>query len=155
RWPMPEEIYSPGLEGIIAGETAISTIAGGLQYRGYKIEELAEHATFEEVAYLILRGELPKRKELEDFQRRVAEASKVPPEIINLLGKIPREASMMDVMRSGASLLAHWDPDEADGSRAANLRKSERLLARLPMIMAARHRLRRGEKPVEPDPKLS
>src|SRR6185369_4631228 len=96
-----------------------------------------------------------KRKELEDFQGRLAEAGEVPPEIIDLLGKIPREASMMDVMRSGASLLAHWDPDEADSSREANLRKSERLLAWLPIIMAARHRLRRGEKPVSPDPKLS
>ena len=86
---MPDEIYSPGLEGIIAGETAISTIAGGLQYRGYKIEDLAANATFEEVAYLILVGELPKRKELDDFRRRLAEASKVPPEIIDMLGKIP------------------------------------------------------------------
>src|SRR5947208_10879945 len=104
---MSEEIYSPGLEGIIAGETAISTIAGGLQYRGYKIEELAASATFEEVAYLILVGELPKRKELDDFRHRLAEAGSVPEEIIDVLGKIPPEASMMDVMRSGASLLAH------------------------------------------------
>src|SRR6266480_3409498 len=107
---MPEEIYSPGLEGIIAGETAISTIAGGLQYRGYKIEDLAANATFEEVAYLILIGELPNRKELDAFRQRLAEASQVSAEIIEMLGKIPRDASMMDVMRSGASLLAHWDP---------------------------------------------
>src|SRR5947208_16171814 len=99
---MAEEIDIPGLEGIIAGETAISTIAGGLQYRGYKIEELAANATFEEVAYLILMGELPKRKELDEFRGRLTEASKVPAEIIGMLGKIPREASMMDIMRSGA-----------------------------------------------------
>ncbi len=152
---MPEEIYSPGLEGVIAGETAISTIAGGLQYRGYKIEDLAENGSFEEVAYLILVGELPKRKELDAFRERLAQASKVPLEIIDVLGKIPEQASMMDVMRSGASLLAHWDEDEADNSRAANLRKSERLLARLPIVMAARHRLRQGEPPIDPDPTLS
>ncbi len=56
---MPEEIYSPGLEGVIAGETAISTVTGGLSYRGYSIEDLARHGTFEEVAYLLLHGELP------------------------------------------------------------------------------------------------
>ena len=65
---MTEPIYSPGLEGVIAGETAISTIAGGLQYRGYSIEDLAEHATFEEVAYLLLHGELPKASELAAFR---------------------------------------------------------------------------------------
>src|SRR5437763_13995037 len=100
--PMSEEIYSPGLEGIIAGETAISTIAGGLQYRGYKIEDLAANGTFEEVAYLILVGELPKRKELDEFRQRLSEASKVPSEIIDMLGKIPRGASMMGVVGSGA-----------------------------------------------------
>src|SRR5207247_11286966 len=128
-WAMPEELYSHDLEGMIAGETAIRTIAGGLQYRGYKIEDLAANATFEEVAYLILIGELPNRKELDGFRQRLAEASKVPPEIIDVLGKVPGDAPMMDVMRSGASLLAHWDPDEADGSQAANLRRTERLLA--------------------------
>jgi citrate synthase len=152
---MAEEIYSPGLEGIVAGETAISTIAGGLQYRGYKIEDLADHATFEEVAYLILVGELPARKELSAFRERLAKASKVPHEIIELLEKIPRAAPMMDIMRSAASLLAHWDPDQADNSHAANLRKSERLLARLPVVMAARHRLCQDQQPVDPDPTLS
>src|SRR4029450_4107179 len=94
-------------------------------------------------------------KELDAFRQLLAEASEVPAEIIDLLGKIPDEALMMDVMRSGASLLAHWDPDGADNSPAANLRKSERLLARLPIIMAARHRLRQGKTPIDPDPTLS
>jgi 2-methylcitrate synthase/citrate synthase II len=152
---MPQEIYSPGLEGIIAGETAISTIAGGLQYRGYKIEDLAEHASFEEVAYLVLVGELPSRKELDAFRHRLSENVKTPPEILDLLGKVPPAAPMMDVLRSGTSLLAHWDEDVADNSREANLRKSERLLARLPVIMGTRHRLRQGLQPVDPDPTLS
>ena len=59
-WPNPSTV--PGLEGVIAGETAISTIAGGLQYRGYSIEDLAEHATFEEVAHLLVHGDLPNRR---------------------------------------------------------------------------------------------
>lgn len=152
---MNELIYRPGLEGIIAGETAISTIAGGLQYRGYSIEELGEHATFEEVAYLILRGELPTAGELTAFKQRLAAAASIAPEITDLLGKLPADANMMDVMRSGASLLAHWDPDVADNSHEANLRKSERLMAQLPIVLGARHRLRQGKEPVASDPELS
>jgi len=152
---MPEEIYSPGLEGVIAGETAISTIAGGLQYRGYSIEDLAEDAIFEEVAYLVLHGELPKRKELDDLRERLGAASRIAPEIIDFLAKVPPKASMMDVLRSGASLLAHWDEEVGDNSREANLRKSERLLAQLPVVMGARHRLRDGKTVIDPDPTLS
>ncbi len=152
---MNELIYRPGLEGIIAGETAISTIAGGLQYRGYSIEALGEHATFEEVAYLILYGELPTAEQLSGLQNRLAAAACLAPEIVDLLGKLPADASMMDVMRSGASLLAHWDPDVADNSHEANLRKSEHLLAQLPMVLGARHRLRQGQQPLAPDPELS
>jgi citrate synthase len=148
---MSEPIYSPGLEGIVAGETAISTIAGGLQYRGYSIEDLAEHSTFEEVAWLIFRGELPSADELAGFRSRLSAVS-VPTPIIDLLRKIPSEASMMDVLRSGASLVAHWDPEAGDNSPEAELRKAERLLAQLPEIMAAKFRLNQGKEPVGPDP---
>jgi len=150
-----KEIYSPGLEGVVAGETAISTIAGGLQYRGYSIEDLAEHATFEEVAYLILRGDLPTSEELEAFKQRLGKAAEVSSNLINILRKIPDNAPMMDVMRTGASLLAHWDPDVGDNSSEAELRKSERLLAQLPIVLAARYRLTESKEPVEPEPTLS
>jgi citrate synthase len=151
---MSEAIYSPGLEGVIAGETAISTIDGGLLYRGYAVEELAEHATFEETAWLLLRGELPTVSELADFRKRLgAAATSVPREIIDTLRTIPPEANMMDCMRTGASLLAHWDPDADDNSRDANLRKAERLLAQLPVILAARQRLLAGKEPVPADPR--
>ena len=149
---MSEPIYSPGLEGIIAGETAISTVAGGLLYRGYSVEELATHASFEEVAWLVWHGELPTGEELAAFRIRLANnAQQVHPPVINTLRHIPSDASMMDVMRSGASLLAHWDPDAADNSQEATLRKAERLLAQLPVILAARHRLRQAKEPVVPD----
>ena len=134
---MTEEIYSPGLEGVIAGETAISTIAGGLQYRGYSIEDLASHATFEEVAYLILNGELPSRSELDQFQQRLGKASQVPPELIDFVRSIPTSASTMDVLRTGASALAHWDPEAGDNSHEANVRKSERLLAQMLVVLVA------------------
>ena len=93
--PATTETYSPGLEGVIAGETAISTVETGLTYRGYAIEELAEKSTYEEVAYLVLYGELPTREDLEDFQVRLARGSGVPNEIIDVLRRIPAHASSM------------------------------------------------------------
>jgi citrate synthase len=118
------------------------------------VEELASQASFEEVAWLLLYGELPTRGQLAAFEGRLR-ATTVPPAVIEILKSIPQDAIMMDVMRSGASLLAHWDPQTADNSHEANLRKSERLLAQLPVIMAARHRLRQGQTPIPPDPKRS
>jgi 2-methylcitrate synthase/citrate synthase II len=152
---MNETIYRPGLEGVVAGETAVSTVEGGLRYRGYAIEDLAEHATFEETAYLLLHGEKPSAEQAAAFQKRLGENAAVSGRVIDSLRLIPSEAPMMDVMRTGASLLAHEDPDVADNSSEANLRKAERLLATLPVVMAARQRLRSGQEPVAPDRSLS
>ncbi len=152
---MSAEIYSPGLEGVVAGETAVSTLAGGLQYRGYAVEELASDATFEEVAFLILHGELPTAAEFDAFRARLVEAQSLDPAVIGLLRLLPAQAPLMDVMRTAASLLAHWDPDAADNSHAANLRKAERLVAQLPIAMAARQRLTAGKEPAPPDGRLS
>ena len=147
--------HSPGLAGVIAGETAICKNSGGLRYRGYAIEDLAEKARFEEVAFLILHGHLPTKTELAAFEQRLREAASVAPPIIDLLRSIPTAVSMMDVMRTGASLLSHWDPEASDNCRAANFRKAERLLAQLPVVMAARHRLRNNLEPLEYLPDLS
>ena len=141
-------IYRPGLEGIIAGETAVSTIDGGLRYRGYGIEELADKNSFDEVAYLVLHGELPDSGQLTGFSQRIAKAARLPAEIVRAIGDIPRTVPMMDVMRTGTSLLAHWDPEIDDNSHAANVRKAERLLAQLPLIMGACHRQRLGSDPL-------
>src|SRR5438309_4552830 len=105
------EIYSPGLEGVIAGETAISTITGGLIYRGYPVTELAEKATYDEVAYLLLYGELPSRTQLADFLRRVATARRLPAELYGLLKTVPPATLPMDVLRTAVSMLAHYDPE--------------------------------------------
>jgi citrate synthase len=145
---MSEPIYSPGLEGVIAGETAISTVAGGLRYRGYSIEDLARNGTFEDVAFLLLYGELPGAEQLDEFRKRLKTAAQLPRPIIETLRHIPAAASPMDVLRTGCSLLAHWDPDSGDNSHEANVRKAERLLAQLPVVMAARHRLKQGKEPV-------
>jgi 2-methylcitrate synthase len=149
------ESYSPGLAGIVAGETAISTVETGLTYRGYAIEDLAANSTYEEVAYLVLHGELPTADQAAAFRQRLGAAAVVPPEIIETLRHIPREAPSMDVLRSAASLLAHWEPEMADGSHDANVRKTERLLAKLPVVVAARQRLKSGQEPVPADPSLS
>lgn len=152
---MAEPIYSPGLEGIVAGETAISTIAGGLQYRGYSIEDLGEHACFEEVAHLLLHGELPSGAQLKAFSERLAANASIPTPLTDLLAAIPAGTAMMDIMRTAASALAHWDPDTRDNSHDANLRKAEHLLVQLPIVMAARYRLAAGKQPVGYDPRLS
>lgn len=148
---MSDQTVSPGLEGVVAGDTAISTIEGGLRYRGYSVDELAEHATFEEVAYLILRGELPTAPQLANFERQLRERAPLDGRMVDALRGIPAEAPFMDVMRTGASLLAHWDPEVGDNSHAANLRKAERLLAQLPVVLAARQRLTQGQEPIPPD----
>ncbi len=150
---MTEEIYRPGLEGVVAGETAICTLAGGLQYRGYAVEELAEQTAFEEVAHLLLHGELPDPGQLERFQARLAAVGPLPPGMVAALRAMPPATPMMDALRTGASMLAHWDPDIPDSSHDANVRKAERLLAQLPMVVAARHRLASGNEPLPPDPK--
>src|SRR5689334_9313756 len=128
------ENYSPGLEGVIAGETSISTVATGLTYRGYAIEDLAEHSTYEEVAYLILYGELPTAAQAKEFRQRLGSAAVVPGEIINALRQIPHEAPSMDVLRSAVSLLAHWEKDTTAGNHEINVAKAERLLAQVPVV---------------------
>ncbi len=152
---MTEPIYSPGLEGVIAGETAVSNIDDGLRYRGYSVETLADQGSFEEVAFLILHGRLPASAELASFAKRLTVAAALAPEIVLTLRSIPSTSSMMDVMRTGSSLLSHWDADVADNSHDANLRKAERLLAQLPLVMAAAFRLRQRRELLSPVPNLS
>jgi citrate synthase len=149
------EVYSPGLEGVIAGETAISTVTGGLRYRGYPVPELAENATYDEVAYLLLHGELPTSKLLASFRDRLARARELPSCLVTLFKALPSSTSPMDVLRSAVSVLAHFDPEVADNSHEANLHKAERLQAQIPVAVAAFYRLSHGQQPVAPRPDLS
>jgi 2-methylcitrate synthase/citrate synthase II len=141
------ESYSPGLEGVIAGETAVSTVAGGLRYRGYPVTELAEKCRFDEVAYLLLHGTLPTKSQLADFQARVA-VQTLPSVLSDVLRKLPKNAVPMDVLRTGVSILAHYDSDVDDNSRAANLRKAERLLGQIPLVIAEFYRATKNLPPV-------
>ena len=148
------EIYSPGLEGVIAGETDISTVTGGLRYRGYPVTELAAKSTFDEVAYLLLHGELPTRAQLGAFNKRLAAAQSLPSLVCDVLKKVPDGAEPMDVVRSAVSMLAHFDPETAEENHDVNLRKSERLLAQIPLIIGEYHRARKGLPAVSSRPEL-
>ncbi len=146
--------YHPGLEGVIAGETAISTIEGGLRYRGYAIEELARDATFGEVAYLLLYGELPNQEQLADFQAILAESADVPAPLLEFLREIPLNAPLMDVLRTGVSALAHFDLQPTDLTPEATRAQATRLLARIPVLLAARYREVHGETPPTVDTEM-
>jgi 2-methylcitrate synthase/citrate synthase II len=145
------EIYSPGLEGVIAGETGLSTIVEGLSYRGYPVTELVEKGTtFDEVAYLLLQGELPTQAQLNDFLKRQGQTRVVPAVLYDVYKALPKNVIPMDAVRTSVSIMAHFDPDVSDHSTAANLRKSERLLAQIPTAVAAQFRISQGQPAVAP-----
>jgi 2-methylcitrate synthase/citrate synthase II len=148
-------IYSPGLEGVIAGETAISSVEQGqLLYRGYDIAELAEHASFEEVAFLLLQGELPSPDQLAMFRQQIDGERELPPAVVEMLRAIPRQAPMMDVLRTGVSLCGNFSSARSQG-RSSLLVRAVRVLARIPSLIATRQRLLDGKAPIEPGPGLS
>src|SRR6266480_2336697 len=100
--------YSPGLAGVIAGETAICWVDpnAGLMYRGYDIHAIAEKASFEEVAYLLLNGELPNGKQLAEFAQQIAAQRALPGPVTEMLRLLPRETHPMDILRTGVSMLS-------------------------------------------------
>jgi 2-methylcitrate synthase/citrate synthase II len=147
--------YRPGLEGIIAGRTAICEVTQtSLRYRGYDIQDLAHSACFEEVAYLLLHGELPTRGELAGFRTRVQAAMNLPTPVGRAVADVPIDMEPMDVMRSVVSLLAHYDPDAGSTSRAANIRKSERLLGQLAAMLGMWAQRTTGVPAVRIDPNV-
>lgn len=144
---------SRGLEGVVVAQTELSRIdgeKGRLIYRGYEIEDLAEHATFEEVCHLLWFGELPTEKQLADLRAKLAEAREVHPDIIEMLRRLPKDTHPMAALRTAASMLASYDPDAEDMSDEANVRKAIRLTAQLSTLTAAFARLREGKEPVAP-----
>ncbi len=128
--------------------------AGKLQYRGYSIDELATRSTFEETAYLLLHGELPSQAQLGAFDAELKSARTLPGEIIDVI-RLVRDAHPMDVLRTAVSALAATDPETADKSHDATLRKGLRLTSQVPTIVMAHHAIREGRDPVEPSSTLS
>jgi citrate synthase len=130
-----------GLAGIVAGSTAISSLAGTLRYRGYDIEPLAAAGDFEEVAWLLLHGELPSHAELEAFRGRIQEAAgTLDATVVDALARLAArspDAAPMDALRTGISMLGLVERDDTPGPRAALLAQAERLLGQTPAILAA------------------
>lgn len=142
-----------GLEGVIALESRICHIDGAkgeLVYAGYDIAELTRHCTFEEVAYLLWNGELPDAAVLASLNADLCAERNLPPMVHELLALTPENADPMAVLRSAVSLLALFDGESEDMSREANYRKSIRMTARIPVILAAFDRRRNGLEPVPP-----
>ena len=150
--------YSPGLEGVIAGESALCLVdegQWGLLYRGYGIADLAEHSTFEEVAYLLLFGELPTCQQIKEFSSQITDLSLLPHPVVAFLDAVPPGAHGMDVLRTGISILGMTDPEAGDNSEEANRRKSVRLLAQIPLLISTADRVATGKPLLSRHPELS
>jgi 2-methylcitrate synthase len=127
-----------GLAGVVAADSAICTVGiegRGLSYRGYSIEDLAGRATFEEVAWLLLRGELPTKDQLADYRGKLSRLRALPPELDHLLESIPRRDSMMGVLRTAVSFLGNLEPEKPGDDL---LTVADRLLAVLPSVVLRR-----------------
>ncbi|MCV0394948.1 MAG: hypothetical protein K5872_01940 [Rhizobiaceae bacterium] len=146
-----------GLKGIHFERSGVSLIDGAkgeLSYRGYSIHDLATQSTFEEVAYLLIHGELPARSELARFDAALKEARHVPEPIHDIIRRLAG-GHPMDVLRTAVSALAALEPRAREVSEEAFIANGVRLTSQIPMIVAAHHASRNGREPVAPDPTLS
>ncbi len=151
-------IPDTGLRGIIVASTRVGDVNGKLGkliYRGYLIQDLAENATFEEVAYLLLNEKMPGKDELKAFKAEIAKEMYLPDDLIAALKTRPKDALPMDILQAGVAMLAHHDPDVKNSSREASLRMGIRLIAKMPIIVAAWDRIRNGKEPFKPSPELN
>jgi citrate synthase len=153
-----ETPFSRGLEGVIAAESALTFIDGQkgiLAYVGIPIEELTEHSSFEETAFLLLYQKLPKKAELEDFKAQLIEQRALPAAILALLKQLPPQTAPMALLRTAVSLLGHYDPTADDVSAAALQSKAIKLTAQMATLTAAIGRLRKGLEPLAPNASLA
>lgn len=154
---MPDEVkINRGLKGVYFERSGVSDINGAkgeLTYRGYTIDELAENSSFEEVSYLLIFGELPTKAQLAAFDADLRAARFLPGPVFDVIDAC-KDGHPMDVLRTAVSALAALDHSSADTSDDGYLRNGLRLMAQVPMIVAAHEALRNGRSPVEPDPTL-
>jgi 2-methylcitrate synthase len=154
---MSEDIKK-GLMGVTVDETAISKVMpeiNSLTYRGYAAQDLCAKCKFEEVAYLILNGELPNKNQLKDFEKQESKERKLSKSLINAIKSIPKNAHPMDVARTAVSIMGLEDKETKDNSPKANLRKVMRIFAKTPVAIAAFYRSRKGKKIIPPKNSLS
>jgi len=151
------EAPARGLADVVAASTALSDIdgrAGRLSYRGYDINELAGHSSFEEIAFLLQRGAAPDRQQLDDYRGELANGRGVGSLASSAMDGVAHRQHPMEALRSLVSLGSADDPDVSSNERAANLRKAARLTAQQPVLVAAYHAARSGQKLPEADPDL-
>jgi 2-methylcitrate synthase len=154
---MSDEVKK-GLLGIVVDETTISHVVpelSALTYRGYTVQELCDKCDFEEVAYLVLNGELPNKSQLKKFIKQERSERKLSKQILNDIKKMPKNAHPMDVIRTCVSLMALEDKETKDNSPKANMRKAMRIFAKAPTAIAAYFRSRKGKSIISPSAKLS
>ncbi|HYB40389.1 MAG TPA: citrate/2-methylcitrate synthase [Candidatus Methylomirabilis sp.] len=147
-----------GLEGVVAAETRLCDLDGAhgrLAYGGYDIDDLARRASYEEVAYLLWHGELPTRTELDRFRAELVAARPIPPDLVQAFALLPKAGDPMRVLQAAVAVLGMHDADADDSSHAANRRKAARLTSQMSTAICAHHRIRQGQKPVEPSRELS
>src|SRR4051812_6895236 len=149
--------YSPGLAGVVAGETAICWVDpnAGLMYRGYDIHRMAQEANFEEVAYLLINGELPNVEQLGNFTREIAAERELPEAVFDMMRLLPTGMHPMDALRTGVSMLAAFDPDLNDHSHEANVRKSVRLIGKVSTLVTDQWRISQKLDPIPHNPDLT
>jgi citrate synthase len=151
------ETKNIGLRGIPVADTRISAIDGEhgqLIYRGFNVLDLAQNSTFEEVSYLLLLGDLPNRDQLESFRASLAGEREIPEGLLRSMEARPKSAHPMDVLQSSVAMLADFDPHTRVTEKDADSAKAKRLIAKIPTIVAAWDRIRKGNPPVKPDPSL-
>ena len=154
---MGEEIKK-GLMGVTVDETAVSKVMpeiNSLTYRGYAAQDLCAKCKFEEVAYLILNGELPNKKQLKDFEKQESKDRKLSKTLIDVIKKIPKKAHPMDVARTAVSIMGLEDKETRDNSPKANMQKVMRIFSKTPVALAAFYRSRKGKKIIPPKNNLS
>ena len=148
--PAAETKIYKGLAGVVVDTTAISKVVpetNSLTYRGYPVQDLAAHCSFEQVAYLLWHGELPTDGQLALFNQRERASRRLDRSMLSLLAKLPDNCHPMDVVRTAISYLGAEDPEEDDSAESANFAKSLRMFAVLPTIVAIDMRRRRGLAP--------
>lgn len=146
-----KKLEGAGLRGQVAGQTALCTVGqsgAGLTYRGYEIADLADKAQFEEIAYLLLRGKLPNRQELDAYKQKLQSLRGLPSALKTVLEQIPKDAHPMDVMRTGCSMLGNLET-EADFSEQDD--KIDRMLAIFPSIITYWYRFAHEGVRIETD----
>ena len=151
-------LATKGLEGIIANESKLSNVQGlegKLSYLGYTIDDLVENTSFEEVLYLLHRGQLPNRAELDALTSTLRANRNLPQGIIDFLKASPKDAGPMDVIRTGVSMLGLYDQRGEHQNRELNEERALAIVAKIPLIVAGFHRCRQGLEIIEPRDDLS